>query len=146
MSENGDFFELASFLPYRFAVAAERLSAGLARHYRSEFGISVAEWRILAHAADAGAVSIREIHLRVSVEKSKASRAAARLVTAGYLMKDVNAQDRRLVALTLTPEGSNLMAKLATIADAYQARLLTMFGPHMASLSIVLDLITEEAS
>jgi DNA-binding MarR family transcriptional regulator len=144
MSRDTTPFDLSGFLPYRMTVAAERLSAGMARRYRKEFGIGVAEWRVLAHVSDAGAVSIREIHERVHLEKSKASRAASRLEAAGYVAKAVNEADRRLIVLTLTEEGRALMVELAQIARAYQARLDRLVGPHGAALDAALERLLSE--
>ncbi|MFD1344073.1 MarR family winged helix-turn-helix transcriptional regulator [Litorisediminicola beolgyonensis] len=139
-----DIFDLSKFLPYRMAVAADRLSARLALRYRTEFGISVADWRVLVHVVDAGSVSIRDIHQRVHLEKSKASRAASRLEAAGYLTKEVNAEDRRLVALTLTPKGHALMARLLPIAMSYQARLEALLAPHLDALDTALEIMIAE--
>ena len=137
-------FDLAGFLPYRMAVAAERLSAGMAAHYRDEFGISVADWRVLVHVSDAGAVSIREIHKRVHLEKSKASRAASRLEARGLLIKETNPDDRRLVVLTLTPQGQEMMTKLKAVALDYQARLDQLVAPHLAGLDAALKIFMSE--
>ena len=126
------------------AVAAEKLSAGLAQRYRDEFGISVADWRVLVHVTDAGSVSIREIHQRVHLEKSKASRAASRLEAAGYLTKDMDQRDRRLVALRLTDKGKALMDNLLPLALAYQARLDMLLTPYLDALGTALDVITKE--
>lgn len=144
MSKTRQDFDLAEFLPYRMMVAAERLSAGMAARYRDEFGIAVPEWRILVHIADAGAVSIREIHSRVHLEKSKASRAASRLEARGFLTKDTNPEDRRLVVLTLTPQGHALMEKLTGIALEYQARLDGLVAPHLAGLDAALKVFMSE--
>ena len=54
-----------------------------ARRYGAESGISIPEWRVLAHLAEGGPVSVRDIHARVDMDKSKVSRAAARLEEAG---------------------------------------------------------------
>lgn len=137
-------FDLSGFLPYRMTVVAERLSAGMAARYRDEFGISVPEWRVLVHVADAGAVSIRDIHTRVHLEKSKASRAASRLQARGLLIKETNTADRRLVVLTLTPEGTALMTRLKAIAADYQARLDTLLAPHLDGLTGALTLLMSE--
>ena len=144
MHEDLPEFDLSRFLPYRMTVAAERLSSGLARRYRTEFGISVAEWRVLVHVADAGAVSVRDIHERVHLEKSKASRAASRLEAAGYLRKEVNEDDRRLVALTLTPEGRALMGRLLQIAIEYQSRLDRLLAPHVEALDAAIATLMEQ--
>lgn len=144
MTNDKSLFVLADFLPYRMTVAAKRLSAGMARRYREEFGISVAEWRVMVHIADEGAVSIREIHNRVHLEKSKASRAAARLETAGYVFKKTNETDRRLIVLTLTQEGRVLMEKLTAIAQDYQSGLDALVGPQREALHIALEKLMSE--
>lgn len=144
MSDPVKDFQLGSFLPYRLAVAAEALSSGLAKRYKADFGISVADWRVLVHIADAGEVSIREIHTRVHLEKSKASRAATRLEAAGYLTKETNTEDRRLVALKLTPQGRELMDQLLALATAYQSKLDALLGSQKKALNEALDLLLQD--
>jgi len=137
-------FELDRFLPYRMAVAADRLSAGLARRYRAHYGIGIAEWRVLVHLAHSGEVSVRDIERRVSLEKSKVSRAAARLEAAGHIAKTRNAGDRRLVSLSLTERGHGLMAELLPLALAYQEKLEALLDEHLTHLEAALDLLMEE--
>ena len=144
MSRDLPDFDLSRFLPYRLTVASDRLSAGLARRYRAEFGISNAEWRVLVHLADAGEVSIRELESRVHLEKSKASRAASRLVAAGHVLKVPNPEDRRLVRLSLSDRGRALMTDLLPMAAAYQERLETVIGPRLDDLEAALDAIMSE--
>lgn len=132
-------FDLDDFLPYRLALAAARVSRDFAERYRTEFGISIPEWRVLAHLSAAGGpVSVREIHARVDMDKSKVSRAAARLEAAGYVAKAENRNDRRLVALTLTGEGQALMARIIPVAQGFQAELLARLGPDAAVLPTAL--------
>lgn len=121
-------FDLASFLPYRLAVASGQASRAFALRYREEFGLSIAEWRVLAHLSQAEAVSVRDIHLRVDMEKSKVSRAASRLEAAGLVAKGASDTDRRLVALSLTDEGHVLMARLIPVALEFQSDLLRKLG------------------
>ncbi len=118
-------FVLDTFLPYRLNVLAGRLSREFSTRYRERFGITIPEWRVVAHLGQAGAVSVREIHARVDMDKSKVSRAAARLEAAGYVAKRTSPTDRRLVELTLTDNGRAMMAELAGVAQAYQAELLS---------------------
>ncbi len=129
-----DDFALDDFLPYRVNVLAGRLSREFATRYRERFGISIPEWRVVAHLSQSGAVSVREIHTRVDMDKSKVSRAAARLEAAGYVEKRVNPADRRLVELTLTGKGRAMMAELAGVARAYQAELIARLGDGAAFL------------
>jgi DNA-binding MarR family transcriptional regulator len=132
-------FALSEFLPYRLAVAATRVSRAFSERYRREFGLTIPEWRVLAHLAASDAVSIREIHARVGMDKSKVSRAAARLQAAGYLAKSANPGDARLVELRLTPEGRALFARLIPVALAYQAELVERLGPAAPGLAAALD-------
>lgn len=138
-------FDLAAFLPYQLAVAASRTSRGFADRYRAEFGLSIAEWRVLAHLSQSGAVSVREIHARADMEKSRVSRAAARLEAAGYVAKRDHPADGRLVELTLTPQGRALVARLVPVAVAYQDELLARLGADAPALRSALGRLNEES-
>jgi DNA-binding MarR family transcriptional regulator len=121
-------FDLTDFLPYQLAVAASRMSRAYERRYSAVSGLSVPEWRVLAHLSQSGEVSVREIESRVDMEKSKVSRAASRLEAQGLLAKLVNPDDRRLVSLSLTPEGRALMTRLTPIALQFQAEIRALLG------------------
>ena len=137
-------FALERFLPYRLAVLAQRVSRDFSAIYRERFGLSVAEWRVLAHLSAAGVVSVREIHLHADLEKSKASRAAARLEAAGLIEKRAGEGDRRLVALTLSRKGREIMAALIPLAEAYEAEVLACLTPEdRAALDRAIAALTE---
>ncbi len=122
-------FDLSAFLPYQLAVAAARVSKGFAERYRAEFGLTIPEWRVLAHLAGEDAVSVREIHARVDMDKSKVSRAAARLEEAGLIEKREHADDKRLVDMRLTEAGRDLIGRIVPIADGFQADVQARLGP-----------------
>lgn len=139
-------FDLDEFLPYQIAELSRRVSAGFERHYRARYGISVAEWRVVAHLSQQAAVSVREIHERVGLDKPKVSRAASRLEENGYITKQVNPADRRLVELSLTPKGEEMIRVMAPIAAEYQAQLDASLGDaarafraQVAQLTAALD-------
>jgi DNA-binding MarR family transcriptional regulator len=134
-------FDLNTFLPYRLNAAATRVSRAFAEHYREEFGISIAEWRVLAHLHHAGPVSVRDIEARTEMEKSKVSRAATRLEEAGYVTKAVNDADRRLVELTLTARGRDLVARLLPVAMRFQAEMKARLGAHAEGLDRALAIL-----
>lgn len=136
-------FDLAHFLPYRLTVVADHLSKGLARRYRSEYGITVPEWRVLVHLNQAGVVSVRDIERRVGLEKSRVSRAASKLENDGYISKAVHSGDRRLVELTLTGKGKALMGELVPLAVAYQDQLVKILGRRLDGLEASIDLLLE---
>jgi DNA-binding MarR family transcriptional regulator len=136
-------FNLDDFLPYQIAELSRRVSAAFSRHYRERYGISVAEWRVVAHLSQQAAVSVREIHERVGMDKPKVSRAASRLEEAGYITKVVNEADRRLVELSLTPKGEEMIEVLAPIAAAYQRDLDAALGAEAGAFRIQVARLTE---
>ena len=121
-------FDLFAFLPYQLAVVSSRISKEFSELYRAEFGLTIPEWRVLAHLAGGDAVSVREIHARVDMDKSKVSRAAARLEAQGLIEKRENPEDRRLLDMRLTDKGRELITRIVPIADAYQAQVLAQMG------------------
>lgn len=132
-------FDLMRFTPYRLAVVAQKLSEELARQYRKQFGISIPEWRVLVHLLHKGDVSVRDIEARVAMEKSKVSRAASKLESAGLIAKRVNEADRRLVQLALTPKGQALMAELIPLANAFQSEIERRLGDTLGGFEAGLD-------
>lgn len=125
-------FDLNAFLPYQLAVLAARVSREFSRLYSQEFGITIPEWRVIAHIAQAGTVSVREIHARVDMDKSRISRAAGRLEDAGLVRKSTATGDRRLVALSLTEDGWALYARIVPMAKAYETEVLSRLDPANA--------------
>ncbi len=117
-------FDLQAFFPYRINVLASLVSRRLGDVYKARFGITVPEWRALAHLSQEEAVSIRELHARIDVGKAMATRACQRLVKRGLVHKRTNVADRRLVVLSLTTEGQCMVADIVTLAGAFEAELL----------------------
>lgn len=122
-------FLLNEFLPYRLSVAATQVSRQFAARYAAEAGLTVPEWRVLAHLAQSGTVSVRDITLKVNLDKSIVSRAATRLEHLGLVGKSEHDKDRRLVALQLTEAGQTLMEQLSGIAEKFQQELRALLGP-----------------
>ena len=137
-------FDLSAFLPYQLAVVSSRISKEFSELYRAEFGLTIPEWRVLAHLAQSDQVSVREIQARVDMDKSKVSRAAARLEAQGLIEKRENLEDRRLLDMRLTAKGRDLIARIVPIADAYQAQLLVQIGADAALFRAALLRLLEE--
>lgn len=136
-------FDLEQYLPYRLTVVAGKLSADLARQYKGKFGISVPEWRVLLNVGYTENLSIRDIEKRVNLEKSKVSRAASKLEAKGYLVKQTDGRDRRLLKLTLTDEGVKLLNDLIPLAQKFQEQLDLQLGNRLAGLHDAIDMLLE---
>ncbi len=123
-------FDLSRFLPYQLAVLANRTSKEFSQSYSEAFGLSIPEWRVLAHLSQDSHVSVREIHERVEMDKSKVSRAAHQLEMAGLIKKVTDKNDRRLVALSLSAKGRRIMEKITPMAHGYADEILEPLEPH----------------
>jgi len=141
---NQSVFDLNDFLPYQLARSAAQVSRDFAKLYAERFGISTSEWRVLAHLGQSEAVSVREIHIRVDMDKPKVSRAAARLEKLGHVKKTTSETDKRLVELTLTDKGEKLYTEMIPIARQYEDELLEKLGAtNKKLLATLLDRLTE---
>ena len=124
-------FDLGTFLPYQLAVIASRVIREFAELYMREAGLSIPEWRVIAHLSQQGEVSVREIHRQVDMDKSKVSRAAARLEERGLVVKAEHASDKRLVSLTLTDAGLDVMNRIIPLARDYERALIARLPQAM---------------
>jgi DNA-binding MarR family transcriptional regulator len=122
--------DLTRFIPYLVSVLANRLSNELAQIYSTEFGISIPEWRVIAHLSQHKNVSVREINQRVDMDKAKVSRAAMRLEALGIVEKKFNERDRRLISLQLTKKGRDLFSEIEPLALDYESRFLATLPPR----------------
>jgi DNA-binding MarR family transcriptional regulator len=139
-------FALEDFLPYRLSVAANRISRVFARRYSEAFGISIAEWRVMAVLGRFGTLSPGGIAERTEMDKVKVSRAAARLASAGLLSSEPDAADGRVRRFGLTPRGVRLHAAIVPIALAMEAELAAgMPAADWEALRRLLGAVAEHA-
>ena len=126
-------FRLDQFLPYQLAALANRTSRAFAAIYGERFGLTVPEWRVMAHLGSKDRISVRDIHMRVDMDKSKVTRAAQRLVARGLIAKTINPTDRRLVTLSLTAKGRSMMDQIAPLALAFEKEMLSQLSPEVVA-------------
>lgn len=115
---------LQDFLPYRLNNAAERISVALSRIYQAEFGINIAEWRVLAALHERRAVMAKDIVNYTHMDKVRVSRAIKSLVEKGYLQRQTSISDSRASELSLTKKGRELYSVVVPRALEWQEELL----------------------
>jgi DNA-binding MarR family transcriptional regulator len=115
---------LDRFLPYRLAVLAREISVALARKYQADLGISIPEWRVIAHIAEVGTCSSGELCARTAMDKAKVNRAVTRLVAAGLVLAEISDRDRRLNVLKLTARGCRVYERVVPMALDHERALL----------------------
>jgi DNA-binding MarR family transcriptional regulator len=116
--------ELERFIPYRLSLLSNTLSQAIAREYDARFGLSVAEWRVLAVLGRYPGLSANEVAERTAMDKVAISRAVARLLENDRIRRTVHSGDRRRSVLALTPKGQRIYDQIAPRALEYERELL----------------------
>jgi DNA-binding MarR family transcriptional regulator len=128
-SGGAETFLLEDFLPYALSIAANRSSRLFARHYSAAFGLSIAQWRVLAVVGRFGRISPSLVAERTEMDKVKVSRAAAALVSAGLLDQTPDPADGRARLLGLTAAGAATHQAIVPMARALEGQLAAGLDP-----------------
>lgn len=124
MSKSAPELILDQFLPYRLVSLSQKISHALSAIYREQFGISVAEWRILANLAEKGELNPKEIAQQTSMDKTRVSRAIKELSDKQYVVKRRDTRDQRAYWLGLSASGRAMYRQIVPLALAWEAQLL----------------------
>lgn len=128
---------------YRLSMLSTTLSQQMLLRVQREFGLNLAEYRILMALAQFEFPSIRDIAKNSQLDKAHVTRALADLIKRGLATQAVDRHDRRLRIVALTPAGRQITAALAPFQIARQRRLeqrltkseLRIFWKAIAALS-----------
>ena len=131
--ETKEPFDLETFLPYRLAQSAEAISLEFYQLYRSAYGMTRPEWRVMAHLAQYGEMTARDICNQAGLHKTKVSRAVRKLSDRGWLRRKEIAHDRRFEVLALTKPGLRIHDAIAKEGAGYNQRLRERLGARNAA-------------
>jgi len=115
--------KLDAFLPYRIANLSSNISEAFSAVYMHEYGISIAQWRILVNLFEHGFVTAKELGSLASMDKSTVSRAIKTMLDMGYLVKKINNNDKRAYFVELSNKGKVLYHKISPKALEWEANL-----------------------
>lgn len=119
---------LSDFIPYRMAITSNAVSGLIAGEYRSEFGLKVPEWRIMAVLGDAGPLTQRDLVRATLMDKVAVNRACKMLAERDLVARSPNAADGRSHHLELTAGGR-------TLHDRIWPQALEMYDKIFAALT-----------
>lgn len=139
--------EIERFIPYRMAVLADWMSRSLAGTYQSRFGISIPEWRVLAHLAREEPLSAGVLSERTNMDKPRVSRALQRMVRNGLIERESDAQDQRVAVIRMSGRGRETYERIAPLAQAWERELLAGLDEHeRMELERLLDRLQEQVA
>lgn len=132
-SVNAFGFDLEGFLPYLLNQAAEATSKSFHASYKSEYGLTRSQWRVLANLGKFGSMTAGHICRIAHIEKTKVSRAVAALESRNLLVRAKAPDDGRAEILSLTTTGRSVFSSLGQRANAYDRLLRDELGPEAAA-------------
>ena len=121
--------DLERFLPYRLSVLSNRVSDAIARQYSERFGLSIPEWRVMAVLGGTPGLSAREVAERTAMDKVQVSRAVESLVRARRVARAADAEDGRILRLSLTPKGRAIYDEVVPLALHLEEIFLSALKP-----------------
>jgi DNA-binding MarR family transcriptional regulator len=101
----------------------------VARTYAERFGLSIPEWRVLAHLGRSTGLSAKAIGEQTAMDKVKVSRAVARLSARRLVRREINPLDQRAVLLALTPAGRGIYESVVPAALDMERTIFEEFKP-----------------
>jgi len=122
-----------------------RLHTTLQQHTASGCGIhSLTRCQILTTLSRAGPLSLADLGRHLGADKAWMSRNVDELARAGLIDKQAGQPDRRVVVLTLTPDGQEQVNRLNAALRQQSARLLRRVPPaDQASVLRTLEFLVE---
>jgi len=103
-------------MPYRLSVLTNRLSNAIARQYSDRFGLTIAEWRVMAVLGGTPGLSARDVAERTAMDKVQVSRAVESLMRARRVQRQADANDGRITRLSLTARGRAIYDQVVPLA------------------------------
>lgn len=104
--------ELDKFWPYHVIVLADQISRHTHSVAKTEAGLNLSQWRVLAAVADKPGRTAAEVAMVTPMDKTIVSRAVSSLIDMGVIKKSVTEDDKRRFSLSVTPQGTDIYVKI----------------------------------
>ena len=114
----------AEHLPYRLLLLARMIDRQAARQLNAAFGLTLAEWRVLAFVCASGPSSASAIGRSGGIDRAEISRAVTRLEDKKLAAREADAANRRKLIISPTRKGRALFAEVIADRRAFFRALL----------------------
>lgn len=105
----------------RLLLLSKMLERTTSRQLQVEFGVSVAQWRVLCYICMAGPSKACEISEAGEVDQAEISRAVRALQDNGHVMREFAPGNRKTMLITPTSEGKELYQAIRARRQTYFA-------------------------
>ena len=139
--------ELEKFVPYQLSIVSNTISQAIADEYQQRFDLGTTEWRVMAVLArfDSEGLSARAVARLTAMDKVAISRALARLVAKGWVIRRTHHSDKRRSVLQLSAAGWRIHDAVAPLARQHERQFLaTLSAEERRWLARILDKLMRE--
>jgi DNA-binding MarR family transcriptional regulator len=141
--------ELEKFVPYQLSIVSNTVSQAIADEYQQRFDLGTTEWRVMAVLAryDGEGLSARQVARLTAMDKVAISRALARLVEKGRVLRRVHHGDKRRSVLRLSATGWRIHDAVGPRARRHEREVLERLSAEERRwLTGILDKLMPAAS
>lgn len=132
-------------LSQRFLLLAKMIERVAAADLQNEFGISVAQWRVLAFVCMSGPATASFMGEAAEADQAEISRAVKALIDKGLVTRDFQPGSRKTLIIAPTAAGSRQFAAIRKRRQAYFSQIMGKLDAEQkqAFNSILIDIATE---
>jgi DNA-binding MarR family transcriptional regulator len=113
-----------SHLPHRLLLLARMIDRATAQQLQENFGLTLAEWRVLAFICSVGPASAADIGGAFDSDRAEVSRAVKRLIDAGLIDRNSNESNRKRQIISVLPEGQVIFDRARKMRGDYFEAIL----------------------
>jgi len=133
-----ELLHLGKYFPYHLAITADIVSGELAAILHQSTRLSMTEWRVMAVIGSFAPLSTKTVAAYTTINKVRVSRAVSRLAQLGYVKREIDPMDNRLLRLDFSPKGRALFDAIGKQAIAWEKALLESFSDEEIGLVVAL--------
>ena len=116
--------DLDNYIPALLTHLALKLSGGAATIYRSQFGLSLTDWRIMALLAGEPWMTAARVSKLYGYDKAAVSRGLNSMLAKGLIETRFQGNNRRRQHIALTSDGLKMHDEIVKIALSREAQLV----------------------
>lgn len=106
-------------LPQRLLLLAKMIERAASKQLQAEFGMSLAQWRVLAFVCTAGPATASHIGSSGEIDQAEISRAVKVLREDGLVTREFAAGSRKTMIISATPRGEGIFKKIRNRRRSY---------------------------
>ncbi len=115
-------------IPYRLLILARMIDRETSRQLQAEFGLSLAEWRVLAFIGTSGPSSASEMGAAAEIDRAEISRAVSKLLAADLIERHPDTGNRKRLIIHATEKGADLFIRTRDSRRAFFQSMLRPFS------------------